>query len=181
MARTGYCTTDDLRLGSIPLPAYIDPAEAVADAADEMDSYLGLFYVIPIPAKDSVEQQAIDDPTKRIPDVVYLTLKRINANLASGRTLLEIASSAENDRLQAYGVSLVNDALEALGRLKEGQPILLNVPQLTPDSPLVAGPLISNVDAESNVEAFYTRIADPYYCFGDLGYDTPDYRSMIGR
>jgi hypothetical protein len=158
--RAGYCSPDDLLIGDVTLPSWLTREQIVAAAADEMDSKLGLVYAIPVPAAPGI------DPDNPIPVVVDLFLKRINYTLGSGRAILQLDASGENERLHAYGLSLVQEANEALDQLVTGQIILENVPGANPDTdPIVSGPMISNVDVESNVEAFYDRIANPRYVY----------------
>ena len=163
-----YCSEADLLLGGIPLPGYIDPVKQVADAADEIDSKIGYIYKTPIDVTDT-------SPVKR---PARLLLKRINASLATGRLILAVASPEENKNLHAYGWNLVREATTALDAIASGQfPIEGADP--SPDAPvegLNSAPLISNLDAESNVEAFYDRISAPGYLYPSL----PTYRSPDG-
>jgi hypothetical protein len=153
--RTGYCASGDLLIGNIPLPQWITRDQVVADAADEIDSKLGFVYQVPIPAPPGA------DPTNPIPAVVPLILKRINAALASGRLILQVAAGQEDARLHAYGASLVAEAQAAIEQIFNGEIVFDNVPPANPADPVVNGPMISNLDAESNVEAFYNRIGNP--------------------
>jgi len=152
MSRTGYCATTDLLLGQIPLPQYLTKEQAIGDAADEIDAHLGFVYVIPI---------ATDAP---VSPVVKLILKRINAALASGRLILQLDSGGEESKLHAYGLSLVTEATKAIEWIASGKQVLPGVPPVNPGSDF-SGPLIYNKDAESSVEAFYDRIANPHYQF----------------
>jgi hypothetical protein len=157
--RLGYCLPDDLLYGNIPLPTWITREQVIGAAADEIDSYLGYIYEVP------VETPPGSNAEKPIPAVVGLTLKRINAALASGRLILQLDSAGENAKLHAYGLSLVQEALGALKCIQDGEIVLPNVPPSNPEEPVVTGPMIANVDPESNVEAFYNRIANPHYVF----------------
>ena len=147
-----YCDPNDLVLGNIPLPGYIDAQQKVQDAADEIDSRIGHIYQTPV---SMVESGSVSRPAR-------LFLKRINAHLASGRIILAVASPTENSSLHAYGRSLVREAIEAIGNIVSGDleltgAALVEGAEINP----VGVPLISNVDPESNVEAFYDRIANP--------------------
>lgn len=162
-----YSAPTDLLTGKIPLPSYIDPQKVVDDAADEVDSKIGFLYETPL---DTSESGPLTRPAR-------LLIKRINNNLASGRLILMVTSSEENKNLHAYGWSLVNEALEALRCIAEGEiPLGDDVPKIEGSASPVTVPLISNLDAESNVEAFYDRIANPAYLYGPLGtlYHNPD-------
>src|SRR5689334_8522981 len=155
-----YSSPDDLLLGKIPLPTYIDAAKVVEDAAEEIDSKLGYLYVTPFNVSEN------DSPLSR---PARLLLKRISNNLATGRLILAISSPEENKNLHAYGWSLVREATEALRCIAEGEVVLDGAPVLpTSGGEAVTTPLINNVDAESNVEAFYDRIANPNYLYGPL-------------
>lgn len=155
-----YCTDADLLLGEIPLPRYMSAAQKVQDAADEIDSRIGHVYQTPI---DVSNGSTVSRPAR-------LLFKRINASLASGRILLAIASPEENRNLHAYAWSLVRDSLAALDQIVSGE---IPIPGATPSEDAVADdspalPLISNVDAESNVEAFYDRVGNPNFSYGSV-------------
>lgn len=152
-----YCTVEDLLIGDIPTGGALDPAKYVADAADEMDSKIGFRYVTPV--------------TSTVRPVILL-LKRINAHLASGRMILAATISAEGEQLNAYGQSLVADAMLAIEAIASGEMPLPNVQINTdviepvdPDAEVIGPVLISNLDHESHVEAFYGRVA-PIRGFG---------------
>lgn len=148
-----YCTTDDLKLGNIPLPAYINTQKEVDDAADEIDSKIGYRYQTPVAV-------SMGSPAVR---PVILLLKRINASLASGRLLLAIASPEENKNLHAYAWSMIQEATAALNMIAQGEILLEGVPAVPGSEIAATTPLISNLDSESAVEAFYDRIANPNY------------------
>jgi hypothetical protein len=153
-----YCTTSDLKLGEIPIPAYLDPQKEVNDAADEIDSKIGFLYQTPVNVGvgSTVVRPAV------------LLLKRINASLASGRLLLALASPEENRNVHAYGWSLVKEAQAALDLIASGQlPLHGALPVEGVTEVAATAPLISNLDPESNVEAFYDRIANPSYIYFD--------------
>lgn len=150
-----YSATSDLLVGSIPTPSYLDTAKYVEDASDEIDSKIGHIYVTPVNVSDP-------GPLSR---PARLLLKRINNFLASGRLILAVASPEENQNLHAYGWSLVTEATAALNSIISGD-IQLDGAQLgTVDTLPVSTPLIDNLDAESNVEAFYDRICNPNYAY----------------
>lgn len=153
-----YCTTADLLNGGIPLPEYLDPAKYVQDAADEIDSKIGLRYITPISMAESGETA--------VPRPVRLFLKRTNAFLATGRLLLAVASPDERNQVHAYGRSLIEEATKALDAIASGEVSLTDVPEVNDgaDAPITA-PLISNLDSESSVEAFYDRIGNPNYFY----------------
>lgn len=151
-----YCVVGDLLVGKVPLPAYIDPQKYVDDAADEIDTHICQLYLTRVD---------VTDPTTTS-RVAKLFLKRINAHLASGRLLLSVAAPEEQRQLHAYAASLVAESLEALEGVESGEYLLegalpadglTEVPQ--------SMPMISNLDEESQVEAFYDRIANPDFVF----------------
>lgn len=152
-----YCEVTDIKLGNIPLPPYLDTQKEVNDAADEIDSKIGYWYSTPI---DLGAGSLVVRPAR-------LFLKRINSSLATGRILLAIASPEENRNLHAYGWSLIQEAQAALQSIAAGEIHLEGAPLAPGASAASEGastaPKIYNVDAESNVEAFYDRIANPYY------------------
>lgn len=155
-----YSAPGDLLMGKIPLPSYIDPQKVVDDAADEMDSKIGFLYQTPVD---------INELSSQLVRPARLLLKRINNNLATGRLILAIASPEENKNLHAYGWALVTEATKALECIAEGEVKLDGAPLVdTSGGEAVTTPLIDNLDAESNVEAFYDRLANPNYVYGPL-------------
>lgn len=146
-----YSATTDMLTGSIPTPAYLDPAKYVADAQDEIDSKLGFVYVTPF---DVSEDSAMERPAR-------LLLKRISNFLATGRLLFAVASPSEDTELHAYAARLVSDALTSLDRIAAGEIVLEGAGRREVDTGPVTTPLIANKDPESNVDAFYDRVASP--------------------
>lgn len=163
-----YAAVGDLLTGGIPTPAYLSTQKYVDDAADEIDSHIGLMYATPIDVTD-VETNPVVRP-------VRLLLKRINTYLATGRLIMAATSNGEDDNLHAYGLSLVQEATAALKAISSGEIVLTGVDPADPDAQArVTGPIIANVDSESNVEAFYDRIANPNYTFArGVRYINPD-------
>lgn len=144
-----YSTTEDLLLGDIPVPT--DAGKYIDDAADEIDSKLGLRYQTPIMVSDSPETR-----------VTNLILKRINNWLASGRLIVAKAASGEIQYQHAYGRQLITDAEAALNQIASGDMILPGAAFINADDKGVSGPIIANVDAASGVEAFYGLVTtDP--------------------
>lgn len=148
-----YCDETDLLVGNIPTPAYIDKTKFVNDAADEMDSYLGLRYVTPIILNEA-------DPEMR---PSYLLLKRVNAHLATGRLILAAAAGSEDDNLHAYGQSMVNESLKTLAYLADlGNPAITGATTLEGVGEHEVGFLVKNADTGSFVDAFY-EVTNPTY------------------
>lgn len=155
-----YSEVSDMLVGDMPLPKGIRPQQYVDDATDEIDSHIGFIYVTP------VDIWSDDTPVVR---PARLLLKRIANQLASGRLIMAMSTGTQRTELHAYGSDLVRQALTALQQLAAGDVVLPGAPTVEdPDNPDTnfTGPQIANVDAESNVEAFYDRIANPYYSFG---------------
>ena len=149
-----YCTVADLMIGDISTSAALDPQKYVDDAADEIDSKIGFVYATPIPVADG----------SGTPRPVVLLLKRLNSHLATGRLILAATIPAENERLNAYGYSLVAEVMTSLDMIATRQMTLEGVslePTVGTVGEPVTVPLIANLDAESNVDAFYSRVTNP--------------------
>lgn len=154
-----YCTVGDLLIGDIPTSGELNPEKYVNDAADEIDSKIGFQYETPVDVRS-------------VPRPVALLLKRLNAHLASGRLILAATISAEDERLNAYGESLVASVELSLTAIATGEQLLpgapINEETANPDDHSVSTnpfALIQNLDPESHVEAFYSRVA-PIRRFG---------------
>lgn len=158
-----YSEVTDLLVGDIPLPKGLKPQKYVDDATAEIDSIIGFVYQTPI---DLSEDSTVARP-------VRLLIKRLANNLASGRLILAMSTGGQRMELHAYGASLVSEATLVLQQIAAGDLLLPGVPPVdaTPGDPSdqFTGPQIANVDPESNVESFYDRIANPYYCFAPYG------------
>ncbi len=143
-------------MGDIPIAGYVSAEKFIQDAADEIDSQIGFVYVTPV---------VLEDIDKTRP--ARLLLKRINAHLATGRLIMALDAGGQDDRLHAYGYSLIKEATAALAGIAKGE---IELPGATPLNPSsgdeVKGIIINNLDPESNVEAFYNRVAAPGYSFG---------------
>lgn len=142
-----YCLKQDLLTGDIPLPSYVSPEKFIQDAADEIDSQIGFLYVTPVDISDA-------GTTSR---PVRLLLKRLNSWIATGRLLM--AANAAGGEIHNYGSRLVREATASVNAIEKGQLVLEGAEK----SPLsgdeqVGAPQWANVDSESNVEAFYTRV-----------------------
>lgn len=153
MADTTYSTVADLLLGDMPVAISVNKQKFVNDAADEVDTVIGTRYTTPI---DMTEAGPVQRPAR-------LFVKRVTNHLATGRMILALAAGGEDVNLHAYGWSLVNGALAALESIANGS---YDLPGATPittpgsDTPRVTAPTVTNVDAESGVEAFYGYLTE---------------------
>lgn len=145
-----YSEVDDLLLGELSAPSNVKTGKYVQDATDEIDSKLGFIYVTPIVIDPNGEFRAS-----------YLLLKRIANYLASGRLVLANAASREEQFLNAYGSSLVKEATAALDALASGTMPLPGAIFLNSEDKGTSGPIINNLDQQSNVESFYAFATDP--------------------
>lgn len=158
-----YSATTDLLTGNVPVPSYLSPQKFVDDAADEIDSKIGFLYSTPI---DIV---SVDST---VPRPARLLLKRINNFLASGRLLLAAAAGQEDSQLHAYGWSLIQEATIALNAIASGAITIEGATRIdTGDEAAVTAVIINNLDPESTVEAFYNRIANPNYSYGNKDWE----------
>lgn len=142
-----YCASDDLLTGNIPVPGYIDPAKVVADAADEIDTYVGMRYVTPVVLTNNAENRPY-----------ILLLKRINSHLATGRLLMEAAAAQENTELHAYAKRLIDESLIALTSIQNGEIVLGDAVVLPSVEVQATGPIQYNKEITSMVDAFYDDI-----------------------
>lgn len=149
----GYSTEGDLLLGNIPLPTYAGPAKYIADAQKEIDSVVGFIYETPLDLSD----------TSSMVKPARLLIERISNWLATGRLILAVAAGSEKVELHAYGKSLVDQASAILEQIGCGDIALDGAATIEGSEKPFAGPQIYNEDVESNVEAFYDRIANPNY------------------
>jgi len=86
----------DLETGHLDKTQYLEFAE------DEINSFLGVMYVLPLPTLSAHNA---------------LTLKVTQARLASGRLILAMAQGGEDQELHAYGRHLVELAMNDLHRI----------------------------------------------------------------
>jgi hypothetical protein len=152
-----YCSINDVSIGNIPLPTYIDKQNFVDDASDEIDSKIGFLYTTPIDIADS--------GTNPVVRPARLLLKRIATSLATGRLILALDAAGEDQKLHSYGWSLVREATAALNKIADGEIPLEGATLVDPAANTAKTVLLYNEDAESSVEAFYNRISNPAYAF----------------
>ena len=149
--RTGYCTTEDLQLGSVPVPSNGDAEKYIALAADEIDSVIGMRYAVPVEVDQS---SAVQRP-------VGLLLKKINAWLASGRLVMAADASGADDQIQQYGKYLVEEALIPLRQIADGTIVLPGIDLVDPEANKNTGPVASFADESSLVEAHAATFGNP--------------------
>lgn len=140
-----YATEEDLLVGDLELHPALDVEKFINDAANEINSKLGTVFQVPIP----VGSTATVEPHAR------LTLKRINAHLASGRLILAVAQGGEDGSLHAYGRYLVNEAQGEIRQILADPEGMLPGALVRDDLLTDTGPTIAQQDATSPVEAFY--------------------------
>lgn len=143
----GYCNPGDLLKGDIPYPTRYGNGQQMIDlTAEQIDSMIGHIYVTP--ASITVPPAA-NRPSQ-------LLLKHINILLASGRIITDMAAGGEDADLHAYGERLVQEALDYLKKIQNGEIVLTGATRL-PSATAPSAPTISNEDAVSLVEDFYTQ------------------------
>lgn len=142
-----YCEASDLMTGKIPLPSGLDPQSFVDDAADEIDSQLGFIYETPI--------EAVNPPLAR---PVTLLLKRLNRFIATGRLIMAITASSEEDTTHAYANRLLREAGDSLKAIARGDIVLEGAKLLPGENQSTKGAKIINGDISSPVDDFYTGV-----------------------
>lgn len=140
-----YSTKDDLLLGQIPLPSYLDADTYISNAAEEIDAIIGMTYVTPV----SIQETPATRPSK-------LILKKANNFLATGRIIMAIDSGGEDSQLHSYGRYLVSQAELIVKNIASGEFSLVGAQPLNPGGTGNA-PSITNEDSESIVGAFYNN------------------------
>jgi phage gp36-like protein len=152
MASSVYSTVANLLLGDLPVPLEVGRQKFIDDAADEVDSILGVRYITPIDVTEGSD----------VPRYARLMVKRAANHLASGRLIMALAIGGEDNALHAYGYSLVQNALKWLDSIACGD---FDIPGavLNEDTQNFTsrGPKIGNVDASSGVENFYGQVMAP--------------------
>jgi phage gp36-like protein len=155
VADSTYSTVTDILKGDLPTPSYINEQKFVNDAANEIDSYVGYVYATPL---DVSEQSTMLRPAR-------LMIQRVASHLSTGRLILAIAAGVQDDRLHAYGQRMVDESIETLKMIRDGElPLAGAEPVEGVENPIPeSGPMIANIDTYSAVEAFYAEMARPRY------------------
>lgn len=150
MPHAGYCTEADLLISGVRLPqgSQVTSQSVISAAAEEIDAAIGMFYVTPITVEES-------DPEKRFDT---LTLKRINAVLATGRMITSMATGGEQNRVQAYGEYLLRFGWGLLEQIQNGTIKLTSATPIeqTDSNGTRRGPLLVTDNQQvSLVDSFY--------------------------
>lgn len=151
-----YCEPTDLILGDTRLPTSINAQEFVNEAADEIDAAIGYYYITPI----VVDDNPVNRPTT-------LLLKTINRWLASGRLILTLSRTGEDNTLDALGKYYVNMAVARINDICSNKITLIGAQQ-TDQADSFKGPVIANAEPVSLVDAFYGHFNTP-----SIGYPLP--------
>lgn len=147
-----YSGVADLLLGDLTLSAGYDKERWIKLADEEIDAKLGWVYALPI---------SPIPPLVALPTHETLLLKQISSKLASGRLIMAQSIGGEDQRLQAYGYSLVKEAMEMLLLIANGD-IVLSAPK-TEDVEQIPDkrPAIYHHDSESLFSAFENNVMRP--------------------
>jgi hypothetical protein len=148
-----------LRTGDIAVPSYTSREQYIVNAAEEIDAAVGHLYVTPFDVDETV-------PANR-PSILFL--KKLNWLLASGRFVLDVAAAGEMDNLHAYGKRMLDEAAAMLKYLTSEELVLVGATKIKSDDEQegFTGPMISNEDSESLVEAFYRRQRPSLFGLGE--------------
>lgn len=158
MSRVTYSSTADLLIGDIQLPQGNDGTKYVEQAADEIDGRLGLIYSTPF-------NVGLGSPISQ-PSI--LLLKTLSIHISSGRAMMDLGTSGEDNTPNGYGKYILEQALAMLLLIQEGRVILDGAPQFRPSDAQEKSSrvLVSNLDPYSVVEAFYGWAAKPAVIYG---------------
>lgn len=140
-----YCAEADINLGDLQSPRVVEIEDWIKVTADEIDAEIGQIYKLPLSF----------DPTRPEDRADALYLKKINSFLATARIILTIAGAGSDDVLHAYGKSLLGDAKGALSKIVNKSVILESAVLIDDVDAQYNGPIITNKDAGSFVDAFY--------------------------
>lgn len=150
MPHAGYCAEADLLISGTRMPVgmQVSAQTAISAAAEEIDAAIGMLYVTPVTVNEN-------DPDLRFDT---LTLKRINAVLASGRLITSQAAGGEQSNVHAYGEYLLKFGWGLLKQIQSREIELTSaVPIERPDeNALRRGPLlVTDNQKVSLVDSFY--------------------------
>lgn len=148
MATSTYGLITDMLIGDVTVDDSVKQRH-VDQAADEVDSKLGFLYPTPF------TEVALSRPG-------WLLIRRLANFIASGRLIMEIDQGGEENIVHKYGMSLLQQAEDAMCIILDGSVNLLpgDDGSGAGDAP-VNGMLIGNVDKFATVDAFYDYMAKP--------------------
>lgn len=158
-----YVQESDLLLGELTnvLPSTISVSKYIEMTAEEIDSKLGVIYVVPLD---------ID----ALPNGQGNLLKSIHRKLASGRIILAATIGHDATTIHAYGMQLVKEGQMELMAIANGDVVLLGAERVGGDGnpitdvldasiadPLARVPSSTNRDDISGVEMFELNFMNP--------------------
>jgi len=138
-----YSTVDDLLLGDMAFSDRVDKTTFIDDAADEIDSKIGVLYALPL------NISLLDTRAKA-------TLKRINNWLATGRLILSMAAGDKD--LNKYAEYMITTALAALAEVASGAVGLGGAVLADTSANSGTGPSILNHDSVSAIDVFEAAV-----------------------
>lgn len=158
-----YVEADDLLLGELTnsLPASIDPDQYLDMAQEEIDSKLGVMYVVPV-------------NVATLPNSQGSLLKSIHRKLTSGRIIMAATVGHSESAVHGYAIQLVKEAQMELMAVANGDVVLVgaervdgdgnprgDIPDAEVADPLARVPGASVHDGMSAVEAFELNFMTP--------------------
>lgn len=148
MPRVTYADEVDLLLGEVRLSAAISKLDYLEKTASEIDIRIGRLYVTPI-----------DLFNPELTEHSKLTLRHINAHLATGRIIMAQAIFTQDKSLHAYGKYMVDDALRMLSAIANDPDGLEGAVLMMVAAAEDLGPSITQQDATSPLDDFYGKFA----------------------
>lgn len=138
-------------LGDMSVSPTVDKDAYVEDAANEIDSRIGVRYETPI---------NVGEGTTLAHHSIML-LKKLNNHLATGRFIMAEAIGGEDSSVHAYGVFMVQSALREIDMIRSGEIDLEGVDERFSGVDDSTGPTIYNEDATPAVQTFYDNVMSP--------------------
>lgn len=159
-----YVDEDDLLLGELSgaLPSSVSPTQYLDMTSDEIDSKLGVMYVVP------VNIDALPNSQGRL-------IASIQRKLTSGRIIMAATIAHSESTIHAYGMQLVKEAQMELMAIANGEVVLIgaervdgegnprgDIPDAENGDPLARVPSADNRDTVSPVQAFELNFMTQY-------------------
>lgn len=159
-----YVEEDDLLLGELTttLPASVSATQYLDMAQEEIDSKLGVLYVVPV-------------DIEALPNSQGSLVKSIHRKLTSGRIIMAATIAHSDTAVHAYGMQLVKEAQMELMAVANADVVLIgaervdgdgsprgDVPDAEVADPLARVPGATNRDALSAVETFEKNFMTEY-------------------